>query len=257
MENTVKIKNVILPWILPVVLIFAWYLATDVVDTNTIFPSPVKVIQRAVLMIENGQLLEYTWVSARRAIIGFVIGGGIGFLLGLLNGSFRTADTLLNTTLQMLRTIPVLALLSLFIIWFGVEEKVKIITVAFGVFFPIYLNTYHGIKGIDKGLIEMGRVYGLKGFGLFKEIIFPGALASILVGVRLSLGIMWLVLIAAETIAAKAGIGYMAMTARELMQMDKVVLSIIIYALLGKISDVIASVLERRLLRWREIYQKG
>lgn len=257
MKKTANVKNLILPWILPFVLILAWYLATDVMGSNTIFPSPVKVIDRAISMIQNGQLLEYTWVSARRALLGFLIGGGIGFLLGLLNGTFRHADIMLNTTLQMLRTIPVLALLSLFIIWFGVEEKVKIITVAFGVFFPVYLNTYHGIKGIDKGLIEMGKVYGLGGFKLFKEIIFPGALASILVGVRLSLGIMWLVLIAAETIAAKAGIGYMAMTARELMQMDKVVLSIIIYALLGKLSDVIASALERRLLRWRDVYHRG
>jgi sulfonate transport system permease protein len=99
----------------------------------------------------------------------------------------------------------------------------------------------------------MGKVYGLKGFALFRDIIFPGALSSILVGVRLSLGTMWLILIAAETIAADAGIGYMAMTARELMQMDKVVLSIIIYALLGKLSDVIASWLERRLLQWRVV----
>jgi sulfonate transport system permease protein len=252
-----KLRNMILPWILPIVLIFAWYLSTDIFNANTLFPSPIKVLDRAVQMIQNGQLFEYTWVSARRAILGFIIGGGIGFVLGLLNGLSKYADLMLNTTLQMLRTIPVLALLSLFIIWFGVEEKVKIITVAFGVFFPVYLNTYHGIKGIDKGLIEMGKVYGLHGFGLFKNIIFPGSLASILVGARLSLGIMWLVLIAAETIAAKAGIGYMAMTARELMQMDKVVLSIIIYALLGKLSDVIASLFEKRLLRWQDVYQRG
>lgn len=253
-KNPVKSTAVyerILPWVLPVLLILAWYFATTIVKNNTIFPSPVKVVNRAVIMIKNGQLLEYTAVSARRAIIGFAIGGAIGFLLGLLNGLWKLADISLNTTIQMLRNIPVLALISLMIIWFGIGEKVKIIMVAFGVFFALYINTYHGIKSIDKGLMEMGRVYGLKGFDLFWNIILPGALSSILVGIRLSLGTMWLILIAAETIAADAGIGYMAMTARELMQMDKVVLSIIIYALLGKLSDVIATALERKLLRWR------
>ncbi len=258
-EKTTKIKRtnktceMILPWILPIFLILAWYMATAVPTSNTIFPSPMKVVSRAAAMISNGQLAEYTWVSSKRALTGLFIGGGIGFLLGLLNGVFKRADVCLNTTLQMLRTIPVLALISLMIIWFGIGEKVKIIMVAFGVFFPVYINTYHGIKSIDKGLIEMGEIYGLSSFTLFKEIIFPGALSSILVGVRLSLGTMWLVLIAAETIAADAGIGYMAMTARELMQMDKVVLSILIYALLGKLSDVIATALERRLLSWRNV----
>lgn len=245
--------EVLIQWLLPILLIIAWYVATSSGSYNTIFPSPMKVLDRAVVMIQNGQLLEYTAVSARRAIIGFIIGGGIGFLLGLINGIWKISDIALNTTLQMLRNIPVLALISLMIVWFGIGEKVKIIMVAFGVFFPLYINTYHGIKALDKGLIEMGKVYGLKGFALFSNIILPGALSSVLVGIRLSLGTMWLILIAAETIAADAGIGYMAMTARELMQMDKVVLSIIIYALLGKLSDVIASSLERRLLKWRTV----
>lgn len=247
-----KQYEIFLQWLLPLFLIIAWYAATSG-NSNTIFPSPIKVLNRAVTMLENGQLLAYTAVSAKRAVIGFLIGGGIGFLLGLMNGLWRISDMALNTTLQMLRNIPVLALISLFIVWFGIGERVKIIMVAFGVFFPLYINTYHGIKNIDKGLIEMGRVYGLRGISLFTNIILPGALSSVLVGIRLSLGIMWLVLIAAETIAADAGIGYMAMTARELMQMDKVVLSIIIYALLGKLSDVIASALERRLLKWRAV----
>jgi sulfonate transport system permease protein len=244
--------EVLLQWLLPFLLIIAWQIATST-GTSTIIPSPVKVFDRAVSMIKNGQLLEYTAVSAKRALIGFLIGAGVGFLLGLMNGMWRLMDITLNTTIQMLRNIPVLALISLMIVWFGIGEKVKIIMVAFGVFFPLYINTYHGIKALDKGLVEMGKVYGLKGFRLFTNIILPGAMSSVLVGIRLSLGAMWLILIAAETIAADAGIGYMAMTARELMQMDKVVLSIIIYALLGKVSDSIASALEKRLLKWRTV----
>jgi sulfonate transport system permease protein len=138
------------------------------------------------------------------------------------------------------------------IIWFGIGERVKVYMVAFGVFFPIYINTYHGIKSIDKGLMEMGAVYGLRRLRIFTDIILPGALPSILVGVRLSLGTMWLLLIASEQIATDAGIGYMAMSARELLQMDKIVLAIILYAILGKLSDASATLLERKLIRWRE-----
>lgn len=249
-----KIKQagkLIIPWLLPVFLILWWYLATLQITSGSMIPAPGKVLDRAIRMLQSGQLQEYTAVSTQRAITGLLIGGGIGLILAFLTGISKFADTILNTTIQMLRTVPVLAAISLMIIWFGIGEKVKIYMVAFGVFFPIYINTYHGIKSVDKGLIEMGKVYGLNPFKLFINVIFPGALSSILVGLRLSLGTMWLILIAAETIATDAGIGYMAMSARELMQMDKVVLCIIIYALLGKLSDVIARGLEFILLRWQ------
>nr|WP_308737739.1 ABC transporter permease subunit [Paenibacillus sp. AR247] len=133
-------------------------------------------------------------------------------------------------------------------------RKLSCLLVSLGVFFPIYLNTFHGIRSIDRGLIEMAKVYGLKGLDLYKEVILPGALPSILVGIRYSLGIMWLTLIVAETVAADSGIGYMAMNAREFMQLDITVLSIIIYALLGKLSDSIAKGLERWLLQWNPNY---
>src|SRR5699024_12569061 len=141
-----------------------------------------------------------------------------------------------------------LSLLPLVCVWLRMDETSKICLVARGVLFPIYINTYHGIKSVDKGLIEMGRAYGLKGKSLFFAVSFPGALSSILVGVRFSLGVMWLTLIVAETISTTSGIGYMAMTAREFMQMDVIVLSIVLYALFGKLSDMIARYFERRLL---------
>jgi sulfonate transport system permease protein len=150
----------------------------------------------------------------------------------------------------MLRNIPNLALMPLIILWCGIGENTKVIMVAIATFFPVYLNTKHGIRSIDKGLIEMGRVYGLKGFDLFRHVIFPGATSSILVGVRYALGVMWIVMIAAESLAADSGIGFMATRARELFQMDIIILSILLYALLGKLSDSIARFIERRLLRW-------
>lgn len=150
----------------------------------------------------------------------------------------------------MIRNIPHLSLIPLVIVWFGIGEEAKLFLVSLGVFFPIYLNTFHGIRSVDHSLIEMGRVYGLSRFALYTNIILPGALPSILVGIRYALGIMWLTLIVAETVAADSGIGYMAMNAREFMQMDVIVLSILLYALLGKLSDSIAKLLEKRWLRW-------
>jgi sulfonate transport system permease protein len=146
--------------------------------------------------------------------------------------------------------VPHLALIPLVILWFGIGESAKIFLVALGVFFPIYYNTYHGIRGIDVGLLEMGRIQGLNRWAMFREVIFPGALPSILVGVRYSLGIMWLTLIVAETIAGNAGIGFMTMNAREFMQTDVVLLGIVLYALLGKLIDVGARHIEGRALAW-------
>jgi sulfonate transport system permease protein len=150
----------------------------------------------------------------------------------------------------MLRNVPHLAMIPLVILWFGIDESAKLFLVALGAFFPIYLNTYHGVRTVDSGLVEMARCYGLKGWSLFRQVVLPGAMPSILVGVRFSLGITWVTLIVAETISANAGIGYMTMNAREFMQTDVVVLGILVYALLGKAADLAALALERRLLAW-------
>jgi sulfonate transport system permease protein len=155
----------------------------------------------------------------------------------------------------MIRNVPHLALIPLVILWFGIDESAKIFLVALGTLFPIYLNTYHGIRNVDPALVEMARSYGLSGFGLFRQVILPGALPSILVGVRFALGFMWLTLIVAETISANAGIGYLAMNAREFLQTDVVVLAIVLYAVLGKLADLAARGLERVWLRWHPAYQ--
>ena len=257
-QKTLRFLGSLIPWIIPVLVVTAWQLLGSLgILSSQILPTPAKVIEGTLRIAADGSLYEYIWISTKRAFIGFFIGGSIGFLLGLLNGLFPIASRFLDTSVQMIRTIPHLALVPLVILWFGVEEEAKLFLVALGVAFPIYLNTYHGIRNVDKGLIEMGRVYRLKGFSLFRQILLPGALPSILVGVRYALGVMWMSLIVAETIASDTGIGYMATSAREFMQMDIVVLSILLYALLGKLSDVIASILERSWLQWHpNFYRK-
>ena len=247
-----------LPWLLPVGLMALWELSARVGWLSTrILPEPWAVLTAAWQLAVSGELWQHLGVSAARALTGLAIGGGLGLLLGLLTGSLRWAETLLDTTLQMVRNIPPLALIPLVILWFGIDETAKLFLVAVGVFFPIYLNTFHGIRSVDAGLIEMARSYGLSGWQLYRQVILPGALPSILVGLRFSLGLMWVLLIVAETISAQAGIGYMTMNAREFLQTDVVLVGILLYALLGKLADVLARALERSALRWHPGYQSA
>jgi len=246
----------ILPWLLPIFVIAAWQLSAQMGWLSTrVLPAPWAVLKAAQALSASGELWHHLWVSTARASIGFAIGGGLGLLLGLLTGSLRWAETALDTSLQMLRNIPPLALIPLVILWFGIDETAKLFLVALGVFFPGYLNTFHGIRNVDRDLIEMARSYGLSGWKLYAQVILPGATASILVGLRFSLGLMWVLLIVAETISAQSGIGYMTMNAREFLQTDVVLVGILVYALLGKAADVLARTLERSWLRWHPGYQ--
>ena len=247
-----------IPWLVPITIIILWqFLSSIGVIPTRILPAPLAVVTAAIKLTQTGELFRNIGISAVRAISGFLIGGSIGFSLGLLNGVSPIAEKLLDTSLQMLRNIPNLALIPLVILWFGIGDEARLFLVSLGVMFPIYLNTFHGIRSVDPGLIEMGKIYGLNTWGLFWRIILPGAMSSILVGVRFSLGIMWLTLIVAETIAADSGIGYMATNAREFMQTDVVVLSILIYALFGKLADIVAKALENYWLQWNPSYLKG
>ena len=242
-------------WLLPVAILVLWQLGTSTgMLSSTILPNPLDIGRAAYRLSASGELLINMEVSTLRALAGLVVGGGIGLALGVANGLSRWSDTFTDTTLQMVRNVPHLALIPLVIVWFGIDEGAKLFLVALGVFFPVYLNTLHGIRAVDPQLVEMGRSYGMGPATLFRRIIWPGALPSIFVGLRYALGITWLTLIVAETIAAQSGIGYMAMQAREFMQTDVIVLAILIYALLGKGADTIVRVLERVFLSWNPAY---
>lgn len=258
MHHLTMLRTRFIPWLVPLLLLAVWQLSAQSGWLSTrVLPAPLDVLKATSRLALSGELLTHVKISAGRALAGFAMGGGTGLVLGLLTGSVRWAETLLDTTLQMIRNIPPLALIPLVILWFGIDEAAKLFLVSIGVFFPIYINTFHGIRSVDKGLIEMGRSYGLRGWSLYKEIILPGALPSILVGVRFSLGLMWVLLIVAETISAQAGIGYMTMNAREFLQTDIVLVGILLYAFLGKLADVLAKTLERYWLRWHPGYQSS
>lgn len=246
--------NRVAPWVLPGLLLILWQaLGSAGLIPKRILPTPVEVVQAALTLAHQGVLWSYIATSAARAFSGFLMGAAAGFLLGTLNGVSRKAGRLLDTPIQMIRTIPHLALVPIVIVWFGIGEQAKLFLVALGTAIPMYMNTYFGIQSLDPGLLEMARVYRFNRAKMFWKVILPGALPSVLSGVRYSLGVMWVTLIVAETISANSGIGYMIMNAQEFMQMNIVVLGIVLYALLGKLSDVIARMLEVKLLAWHPI----
>lgn len=246
----------LVPWVLPLGLLLVWEVASQFeLVSSRVMPAPSAIAAAGWRLGSTGELWVNMGVSTARALAGLLIGGAFGFVLGLANGLSRKAELATDTLLQMVRNVPHLALIPLVILWFGIDETAKVFLVVLGVFFPIYINTLHGIRTVDPQLIEMGRTYGMTRFELFWRVILPGALPSIFVGLRYALGLMWLTLIVAETIAATSGIGYMAMEAREFLLVDVIVLSIIIYALLGKVADSTARLLERLCLSWHPAFQ--
>jgi len=243
-------------WLVPVLLLVVWeLLAERGLVSVRVLPAPSNVLRAGVRLLESGELLTHLGVSFQRAAIGFVLGGSAGLVLGVLNGLSRVSEVLFDSPLQMLRNVPHLALLPIVILWFGIGEESKVFLVALGAVFPIYVNTFHGIRAIDPGLLELAKVYQLERWKVFSDIVLPAALPSVLLGVRYALGITWLTLIVAETVAARSGIGFMAMNAREFLETDVVVLSILLYALFGKAADSIARLLEQTFLQWHHAQQ--
>jgi sulfonate transport system permease protein len=196
-------------------------------------------------------LAHQVGVSLSRAAVGGGLGVILGLVLGVSAGLFRLGEELFDALLQMLRTVPFLALVPLFIVWFGIDETPKLILIALATTFPMYLNTYAGVRNVDRKVIEAAKTFGLTGPRLIREVVLPLALPSILTGLRFALGVSVLVLIAAEQINASAGLGYLLNTAQLYQQVDVILVCIAIYAALGLGADLIVRMLERLLMPWR------
>jgi sulfonate transport system permease protein len=239
-------------WISPLVIVAIWQAlsSTGLLDPRTL-ESPQHIFQSAVDLAKDGTLGNATLVSLRRVGLGFAIGGVVGMVLAIVAGLSRIGEDAIDPPMQMLRTLPHFGLIPLFILWFGIGEQPKITLIAMGVAFPLYLNTFAGIRGIDRRMIEAARSMNLTWLQRLRHVVVPGALPQTLTGLRQSLGIAWLSLIVAETISASSGLGYMINNAREFLQTDVIVVGLAVYSLLGLATDGIVRYLERRALAWR------
>jgi sulfonate transport system permease protein len=239
----------------PLALIALWQLGSSLgAISSATLASPLDVARTGWDLTASGDLTRNLAVSLRRAGAGLLLGGTAGLVLGIAAGLFRLGEELVDATMQMLRTIPFLALVPLFILWFGIGEASKVAVVAFGTAFPIYLNTYAGIRNVDDRLVESARVAGLGRLGMIREVVVPGALPSILVGLRYSLGIAVIALVVAEQINATEGVGALMAEAREFLRTDVIVVCLVVYSLLGLAADIVVRMLERRLLGWRRSF---
>jgi sulfonate transport system permease protein len=239
-------------WLSPLGLLVLWQTASA---TGLLPPdklaSPLTVLNSAMDLTADGQLTSAFLVSLTRVAAGFAIGATIGVALGLLSGLSRWGERIFDPPVQMLRTLPHLGLIPLFILWFGIGEQPKLALIAAGVAFPLYLNLHAGIRQTDPGLLEAGRVLGYTGVERVLHVVLPSALPQTLVGLRISLGAAWLSIIVAEQVNADAGIGYLINNAREFLRTDIVVVGLLVYALLGLATDGLVRALERRVLRWQ------
>jgi NitT/TauT family transport system permease protein len=236
----------------PLVLIATWEIAADLGWVNSfIFPAPHRIFAALVKLAVSGELLEDLGVSLGRVIPGFLIGSFIGVASGLLMGWFSRLDQAFRPLISALYTVPKIALLPLFILWFGIHETSKILLIAFAAFFFTNINAASGVRTIDAVLVKAARSLGLNRRQLFIKVFLPGSLPAIMAGLRLGFGNSLLVLVAAEMIAANSGIGYLIINAGFNLDVDKLFAAVVIFSLLGVLSNYLLQRLEARFGRWR------
>lgn len=242
--------------VVPSFILVIWQLSVSFLHvSNTVLPTPLHILASFQELLGSGELVGHLKISVTRAFIGFLLGASLGLLFGIVTGLSNKTEQFLDPSLQMLRTVPHLALAPLFILWFGLGELSKILLIALGAFFPLYVNTLLGIRGVDKKLFDVARILEFSRWQQVTKLILPASLPNILLGVRLSLGSAWLGLVVSELMGASEGIGYLIMDARQFTRTEVVFVGIIIFALGGKMADSFVRVLESRLLKWRDSYR--
>jgi len=242
-------------WVLPLALLALWEAVVQVgwVGAN-LLPPPSELVHTLHDLATDGALLGHIGISTLRVLAGFAIGAGLALLVGAVVGLSRQVEAYLDPTFQALRAIPSLAWVPLLLLWLGIDEAPKITLIAIGAFFPVYLNFVAGIQNVDRKLVEVGGIFGLKGRELVARIFLPATLPNLFTGLRSGLSLAWMFLVAAELIAATRGLGYLLTDGRETARADLVIVAIIVLALLGKLSDSLLQQAEMRLLGWRDVF---
>ncbi|MCB5906342.1 ABC transporter permease [Streptomyces pinistramenti] len=239
----------------PVALLVLWQMlsATGALHED-ILASPGTIAATGAGLISDGTLPSAMVVSLQRVAVGLVLGGVAGVALALVSGLSRLGEDLVDATVQMLRSIPWVGMIPLFIVWLGIGEAPKIALIALGVAFHLYLNVYAGIRGVDAQLVEAGTSLGLGRWGLIRHVVLPGALPGAMTGLRYSLATAWLALVFGEQVNADDGLGFLMNQAREFFRTDVIVVCLVVYAILGLLADFLVRALERLLLQWRPTF---
>lgn len=252
-----RLKIAFMGSLLPILLLAVWqYLSSIGVFESHLLPAPTQVLERVGMLAAEGSLGGHIGITLYRIFIGFGIGVAFAVVIGSVVGYLRTAELLVDPLVQGFRSIPSLAWVPLFILWMGIGEPSKITLIAVGVFFPVYLNIIAGIQGVDRKLIEVGRIYNFTPFQLIRKVIFPASLPSFFTGLRSGLGLGWMFVVAAELMGASQGIGYLLVVGQNTYSPDLVLASIVMIAIFGKLTDSILKFFEARALHWQDNFGK-
>ncbi|MER6002892.1 ABC transporter permease subunit [Nonomuraea angiospora] len=237
----------------PVLLLAAWYAATaSGALTKDVLAGPQDVVKTFGELWADGQLPEALRVSVTRAGLGLVLGASTGLLLGVVSGFTRLGEELVDSSMQALRAIPFLALTSLFVVWFGIEEASKILLIGVACTFPMYVNVSSGVRNVDRKVVEAARSFGLGRLAIAREVVLPGALPSVFAGLRLATTLSVIALIAAEEINVTAGLGYLMARATDYLRTDILALCVLLYAVIGLLADLALRLVERGTMPWRK-----
>ncbi|MEV5650976.1 ABC transporter permease [Nocardia sp. NPDC052254] len=241
-----------LRFLLPVLILAGWWIGSA---TGTLSPEvlagPPKVWSAFVELLRSGQLADFALASFTRAALGVLLGVTVGLLLGLVAGLSSLGEELVDSTMQIVRAVPFLALVPLFIAWFGIDELYKVLLIAVATVAPMYAYTYLGVRNVDRKVVEAARGFGLTGVRLVLEVILPSALPGVLMALRVCLSISITGLIAAEQVGTSKGVGYLVTLAQEYNRTDYMVLCVVLYAVLGLIFDGVVRLVERFAMPWR------
>ena len=240
--------------ILPITLTALWELVSRAGWVAPhLLPPPSALLDTFVVLIRDGSLWRHIGVSSARVAAGFAIGASLGLALGSATTLNARLHRLLDPSLQALRAVPSLAWVPLLLLWLGIDTAPKLALIAIGTFFPMYLATASGLRDVDRKLVEVGQQLGLSPRAVLLKIYLPASLPALFTGLRASLGLGWMFLVAAELIAATSGLGYLLTDGRETGRADLVLIAIITLAILGKASDALLVAIERRTLVWRDV----
>ena len=243
----------LLPLILPIALLVAWQLSITLglVEAYQLTP-PLQVLESAIDMWNRGLLQSDILATIWRVVAGFVIGAILAVILGTITGLSRRTYEAVEPTLQAVRAIPSLAWAPLLLLWLGIGEAPKLTLVAIGAFFPVYVNLVAGIKGVDRKLVEVARIYNLGRAETARRVILPASLPNLFTGLRLGFSQAWLFVVVAEIFGATAGLGFRVTDSQLLTRVDLMLVAMLVLAVLGKVSDTILLAIERRALGWRD-----
>jgi sulfonate transport system permease protein len=236
----------------PAVLLAVWCLAsaTGVLDPR-ILSEPWTVVATASEQLISGKLQEHLAISAQRAALGLFFGILLGVALALVAGLSRAGESLVDGPVQIKRAIPSLALLPLLVLWFGIDESMKVLTITLGVFVPVYLQTHAGLRSIETKYVELAQTVRLSRLAFIGKVVLPGALPGFFLGLRFAVTGAWVSLVVVEQINSTSGIGYMMELARTYGQTNIIVLGLAVYGVLGLLSDGAVQLLQRKALTWQ------